>query len=78
MPSESDTKVKGSKAKQTIKTVTKAIGSGLIKSCHDLSEGGLAMTAGEMAFAGGFGWSWIYLKCMQRGYSEMTLYVFRI
>jgi phosphoribosylformylglycinamidine synthase len=32
-----------------------AIASGLVRSCHDLSEGGLAVAAAEMAFAGGFG-----------------------
>ncbi len=26
---------------------------GLVRSCHDLSEGGLALTLAEMAFAGG-------------------------
>ncbi len=48
-------KVKGGKAKRTFKAVTKAIDSSLIKSCHDLSEGGLAVAAAEMAFAGGHG-----------------------
>jgi len=48
-------KVKGAKAKRTFKAVTKAIDSGFIKSCHDLSEGGLAVAAAEMAFAGGYG-----------------------
>jgi phosphoribosylformylglycinamidine synthase len=48
-------KVKGGKAKRTFKAVTKAIDAGLIKSCHDLSEGGLAVAAAEMAFAGGYG-----------------------
>ena len=48
-------KVKGAKAKRTFKAVTKAIDLGLIKSCHDLSEGGLAVAAAEMAFAGGYG-----------------------
>jgi phosphoribosylformylglycinamidine synthase len=48
-------KIKGAKAKRTFKAVTKAIDSGLIKSCHDLSEGGLAVAAAEMAFAGGYG-----------------------
>ena len=33
----------------------KAIDSGLVRSCHDLSEGGLAVAAAEMAFAGGCG-----------------------
>ena len=27
----------------------------LIRSCHDLSEGGLAVAVAEMAFAGGVG-----------------------
>ncbi|MBT4867032.1 MAG: phosphoribosylformylglycinamidine synthase, partial [Planctomycetaceae bacterium] len=31
------------------------INRGLIRSCHDLSEGGLAIAAAEMAFAGGLG-----------------------
>jgi phosphoribosylformylglycinamidine synthase len=48
-------KVKGAKAKRTFRAVTKAIDSGSIKSCHDLSEGGLAVAAAEMAFAGGYG-----------------------
>ena len=33
----------------------KAINTGLVRSCHDLSEGGLAVAAAEMAFAGGIG-----------------------
>lgn len=32
-----------------------AISAGLIESCHDLSEGGLAVAIAEMAFAGGLG-----------------------
>jgi phosphoribosylformylglycinamidine synthase len=48
-------KVKGAKAKRTFRSVTKSIDAGLIKSCHDLSEGGLAVAAAEMAFAGGYG-----------------------
>ena len=32
-----------------------AMRRGLIRSCHDLSEGGLAVAAAEMAFAGGLG-----------------------
>jgi phosphoribosylformylglycinamidine synthase len=32
-----------------------AIRSGLVRSCHDLSEGGLAVALAEMAFAGGIG-----------------------
>ena len=33
----------------------------LVRACHDLSEGGLAVAAAEMAFAGGFG-AWIDLS----------------
>jgi len=47
--------VRGGKAKRTFKAVTKAIDLGLVKSCHDLSEGGLAVSAAEMAFASGLG-----------------------
>jgi phosphoribosylformylglycinamidine synthase len=35
--------------------IHEAIMVGLIRSCHDLSEGGLAVAAAEMAFAGGIG-----------------------
>ena len=33
----------------------RAITNGLVRSCHDLSEGGLAAAVAEMAFAGGVG-----------------------
>ncbi|MCS6852144.1 MAG: phosphoribosylformylglycinamidine synthase subunit PurL [Gemmataceae bacterium] len=33
----------------------RAIHAGLVRSCHDLSEGGLAVAIAEMAFAGGIG-----------------------
>lgn len=39
----------------TFKAVHQAICQGLVRSCHDLSEGGLAVAAAEMAFAGGLG-----------------------
>ncbi len=35
--------------------VHEAIRGGLVRSCHDLSEGGLAVGLAEMAFAGGWG-----------------------
>jgi phosphoribosylformylglycinamidine synthase len=35
--------------------VHEAIVVGLVRSCHDLSEGGLAVASAEMAFAGGIG-----------------------
>jgi phosphoribosylformylglycinamidine synthase len=42
-------------AKKTFAALHKAIDSGLVRACHDLSEGGLAVAAAEMAFAGGWG-----------------------
>ncbi len=42
-------------AKTTFAALYKAIHSGLVCACHDLSEGGLAVAAAEMAFAGGLG-----------------------
>lgn len=40
---------------KTFPAVHQAIKSGLVRACHDLSEGGLAVAAAEMAFAGGLG-----------------------
>jgi len=48
-------KVRVAKAKKTFKAVTRAIDLGIVKTCHDLSEGGLAVAAAEMAFSGGYG-----------------------
>lgn len=48
-------KVRPEKAKKTFHAITKAIDLGLMEACHDLSEGGLAVSAAEMAFAGGYG-----------------------
>jgi len=42
-------------AKQTFLALHRAIQAGTVAACHDLSEGGLAVAAAEMAFAGGFG-----------------------
>ena len=42
-------------AKRTFAAVHAAIDAGLVRACHDLSEGGLAVAAAEMAFAGGCG-----------------------
>ena len=48
-------KVRGGRAKKGFRAVTRAIDCGLVKACHDLSEGGLGVAAAEMAFAGGYG-----------------------
>ncbi len=48
-------KVDAPTAKKTFAAIHQAIASRLLRSCHDLSEGGLAAAAAEMAFAGGLG-----------------------
>lgn len=42
-------------ASKTFASLHQAVKTGLVRSCHDLSEGGLAVAAAEMAFAGGLG-----------------------
>ncbi len=42
-------------AKRTFAALHKAISQGLVRACHDLSEGGLSVALAEMAFAGGLG-----------------------
>ncbi|MHB8969466.1 MAG: phosphoribosylformylglycinamidine synthase subunit PurL [Pirellulaceae bacterium] len=48
-------KVDSELAKRTFLTLHRAICQGLVRSCHDLSEGGLAVAVAEMAFAGDLG-----------------------
>jgi phosphoribosylformylglycinamidine synthase len=48
-------RVQANQASRIFKAVTKAIDRGLIRACHDLSEGGMAVGIAEMAFAGGYG-----------------------
>jgi len=43
------------KAPKIAKKISAAIAKGLVVSCHDCSEGGLAVALAEMAFAGGLG-----------------------
>jgi phosphoribosylformylglycinamidine synthase len=45
-------RVRGKEAKKTFQTLEKAIRAGLIRSCHDISDGGLACCLAESAFAG--------------------------
>ncbi|HEY3278526.1 MAG TPA: AIR synthase-related protein [Syntrophorhabdaceae bacterium] len=48
-------KVRGAMAKKTYKAMEKAIHAGIVRSCHDVSDGGLACALAESAFAGGLG-----------------------
>ncbi|MCW4010987.1 MAG: phosphoribosylformylglycinamidine synthase subunit PurL [Candidatus Bathyarchaeota archaeon] len=48
-------KVRTVQARKTFYAMTKAISKGAVKAVHDLSEGGLAVAASEMALASEFG-----------------------
>ncbi len=48
-------KVYPQEGKKTMQALAAATAKGLVKACHDLSEGGLGGAAAEMAFAGGLG-----------------------
>jgi phosphoribosylformylglycinamidine synthase len=48
-------KVRAVQARKNYYALTKAIGAGTVKACHDLSEGGLAVAAAEMTLASGYG-----------------------
>jgi phosphoribosylformylglycinamidine synthase II len=50
-------KVNPEKGKKLMNALSVAMGKGLVKACHDLSEGGIGVAAAEMAFAGGLGMS---------------------
>ena len=50
-------KVDAQGALATYRAYNGALTAGLVASCHDLSDGGLAVAAAESAFAGGFGMS---------------------
>jgi len=41
--------------KELMDRLSTATGRGLVRACHDCSEGGIGVTAAEMAFAGGLG-----------------------
>jgi phosphoribosylformylglycinamidine synthase len=48
-------RVNAAEARRTFAAVHEAISQGLVRACHDPSEGGLAVALAEMAFAGGLG-----------------------
>jgi phosphoribosylformylglycinamidine synthase len=43
------------RGKKLMDTLSSAIDKGLVKACHDLSEGGIGVAAAEIGFAGGVG-----------------------
>jgi len=48
-------KVRVDRARKLVDSIIEAIDSRYVKSCHDLSEGGLAVAAAEMSFSSGYG-----------------------
>jgi len=59
-------KVNPRKGKQLMNALSAAIEKGIVKACHDCSEGGIGVAAAEMAFAGGLGMR-LYLKQIPMG-----------
>jgi len=56
LPSGNDVPpVNPARSRAVLEAVQRAIAGGNVRACHDLSEGGLAVAAAEMAFAGGLG-----------------------
>jgi phosphoribosylformylglycinamidine synthase II len=48
-------KVNPRRGKKLMNTLSAAMEKGLVRACHDCSEGGIGVAAAEMAFAGGLG-----------------------
>ncbi len=48
-------KVNFKKAKKIMDALSRATKTGIVRACHDCSEGGLVVACAEMAFAGGLG-----------------------
>jgi phosphoribosylformylglycinamidine synthase subunit PurSL len=63
-------------AKRTFEAMHSAISQKLIRSCHDLSEGGLAVALAEMAFAGEMGVSIDVAEAAERDHLTATEILF--
>ncbi len=59
-------KVNPQRAKELMDSLSTATREGLIRACHDCSEGGIGVALAEMAFAGGLGGN-IYLESVPLG-----------
>lgn len=59
-------KVNPQRAKELMNRLSVATEKGLVKACHDCSEGGIGVAIAEMAFAGGLG-ATIHLKAVPLG-----------
>lgn len=63
--------VRTEEGKLTMQKLSAAIDKGFVRSCHDCSEGGIGVTAAEMAFAGGYGLL-LNLKAIPTGEEMMS------
>jgi phosphoribosylformylglycinamidine synthase len=68
--------VRSGEAKKTFTRIVKAIDSGLVRACHDLSEGGLAVAVAEMAFGGDYGMELHLEKVPMKGISRDDFVLF--
>ncbi len=59
-------KVNPQRGKELMDRLSRATEKGLVRACHDCSEGGIGVTVAEMAFAGGLG-ATIQLKSVPLG-----------
>ncbi len=69
-------KVDAKKAQALYRKVHNAIQQGLIRSCHDCSDGGLGVALAETAFAGGFGMEINLSKVPQSGLNRNDFLLF--
>jgi phosphoribosylformylglycinamidine synthase len=58
-------KVNPAEGKRNMAKLSDAISRGLVRACHDCSEGGIGVAAAEMSFAGGYGMN-LYLRNIPR------------
>ena len=66
-------------AMQILHSVHRAISGGLVRACHDLSEGGLAIALAEMCLAGRLGASVINAQSIEALFSEsLTRFVVEV
>jgi len=70
-------KVDAACALKMYRALNKAIEAGLIASCHDCSDGGLAVALCETAFAGSLGMSVNLNSVTYQAKSAMTIFCFR-
>ncbi len=69
-------KVDASVAWRLFTTLHESIASGLVRACHDLSEGGLAVSLAEMSFAGGLGVDCDIADVCQKMFIDETVAMF--